>query len=111
VVARHGHKLITKSTIASVIYQGAEVAAVVLTGGAASVGAYYALQYGFYGLGLVMNLELLGVSRELELQADQLGIQYGRASEGIRIRASNCLFRCCNRTATMPLGVISILYV
>jgi predicted Zn-dependent protease len=34
------------------------------------------MQYGFYGLGLVLNLNLLGVSREYELQADQLGIQY-----------------------------------
>jgi hypothetical protein len=75
-VARHGHKLMTKANIASIFYQAAEVAAVVLTGGAASIGAYYALQYGFYGIGLVLNLELLGVSREYELQADQLGIQY-----------------------------------
>src|SRR5207253_9498263 len=37
---------------------------------------YYALQYGFYGLSLVLDLKLLGVSREFELEADQLGIQY-----------------------------------
>ena len=37
---------------------------------------YYAIQYGFYGLGLVLNLELLGVSRDYELEADQLGVQY-----------------------------------
>ena len=75
-IARHGHKLMTKATIASIFYQAAQVAALILTGGAASIGAYYALQYGFYGLGLVLNLDLLGVSREFELQADQLGIQY-----------------------------------
>ena len=76
VVGRHGHKLMTKATIASIIYQAAQVAAVVLTGGAASIGAYYALQYGFYGIGLTLNLTLLGVSRDFEQQADQLGIQY-----------------------------------
>jgi Zn-dependent protease with chaperone function len=76
VVARHGHKLMTKATIASIIYQAAQVAAVILTGGAAGIGTYYALQYGFYGLGLTLNLNLLGVSRDFELQADQLGIQY-----------------------------------
>ena len=76
VVARHGHKLMEKSTIAQIVYQAAEVAGVVLTGGAASIGAYYALQYGFYGLGLVLNLSLLGVSRDYELQADKLGIQF-----------------------------------
>ncbi len=76
VVARHGHKLMQKAEIASIFYQAAEIAAMVLTGGVAGVGTYYALQYGFYGLGLVLNLELLGISREYELQADQLGIQY-----------------------------------
>ena len=45
-------------------------------GGAVGIGTYYALQYGFYGLGLVLDLKLLGVSREYELEADQLGIQY-----------------------------------
>lgn len=75
-VARHANKLMKRATIASIFYQGAEVAAVLLTGGIASIGLYYALQYGFYGLGLVLDLRLLGVSREYELQADQLGIQY-----------------------------------
>ena len=76
VVGRHGHKLMTKATIASIIYQAAQVAAVIFTGGAAGIGTYYALQYGFYGLGLTLNLTLLGVSRDFEQQADQLGIQY-----------------------------------
>jgi len=76
VVARHGHKLMTKATIASIIYQAAQIAAVVLTGGVAGIGTYYAIQYGFYGLGLTLNLTLLGVSRDFEQQADQLGIQY-----------------------------------
>lgn len=75
-VARHGRKLMTKATIASLIYQAAQVAAVILTGGAAGIGTYYAIQYGFYGLGLTLSLTLLGVSREFEQQADQLGIQY-----------------------------------
>lgn len=75
-VARHGHKLMTKASIASIIYQAAQVAAVILTGGAASIGTYYALQYGFYGIGFTLNLALLGVSRDFEQQADQLGIQY-----------------------------------
>jgi Zn-dependent protease with chaperone function len=76
VIARHGHKLMMKATIANIFFQAAQVAAVLLTGGAAGIGTYYALQYGFYGLGLILDLNLLGVSREFELQADQLGIQY-----------------------------------
>jgi Skp family chaperone for outer membrane proteins len=74
--ARHGHRLMRKATIASIIYQAAQIAAVVLTGGVAGIGTYYALQYGFYGLGLILSLDLLGVSREFELEADQLGVQY-----------------------------------
>jgi Zn-dependent protease with chaperone function len=76
VCARHGHKLMVRSTIASIFFQAAEMAAVIFTGGAAGIGAYYALQYGFYGLGMLLDLRLLGVSREFELQADQLGIDY-----------------------------------
>lgn len=74
--ARHGHKLMQKATISQIIYQAAQVAAMVLTGGTAGLATYYALQYGFYGLGLVLSLNLLGVSRDFELEADQLGIQY-----------------------------------
>jgi Zn-dependent protease with chaperone function len=74
--ARHANKLMKRSTIASIFYQAAQIAAVVLTGGVAGIGMYYALQYGFYGLGLVLNLKLLGVSRDYELEADQLGVQY-----------------------------------
>jgi predicted Zn-dependent protease len=76
VVARHGHKLMMKAEIANIFFQAAQIAAILFTGGAAGIGTYYALQYGFYGLGLVLDLKLLGVSREFELQADQLGIQY-----------------------------------
>lgn len=74
-VARHSNKLMKKAMISSLFYQIAQVAAAVLTGGA-SIGVYYALQYGFYGLGFVLDLNLLGVSRDYELEADQLGVQY-----------------------------------
>ena len=75
-VARHSHQMMMKATMAGIFFDAAQVAAMVLTGGVASLGMYYALQYGFYGLGMVLDLKLLGVSREFELQADQLGIQY-----------------------------------
>lgn len=74
--ARHSAKLMKRATIASLFYQAAQVAAIVLTGGVAGIGLYYALQYGYYGLGLVIDLKLLGISRDYELEADQLGIQY-----------------------------------
>lgn len=74
--ARHGAKLMKRATIAGILYQAAQVAAVVLTGGMAGIGLYYALQYGFYGLGMILDLKLLGISRDFELEADQLGVQY-----------------------------------
>lgn len=76
VTARHGARLMKRATIASIIYQAAQLAAVIFTGGAVGIGTYYALQYGFFGLGMVLNLTLLGVSREYEEEADQLGVQY-----------------------------------
>ena len=89
VVARHGHKLMVKAQIAD-MFQVAQFASVLFTGGA-GVGTYYALQYGFYGLGFVLDLKLLGVSRDFELQADQLGVQYTRAT--LRARAGCMIIR------------------
>lgn len=76
VVLRHGHKLMRRATIAAIIYQAAQVAAMIATGGMVGIGTYYALQYGFFGLGLTLNLTLIGVSRDYEKEADTLGIQY-----------------------------------
>lgn len=73
---RHGHRLMRRATIAGILYQAAQIAALIFTGGVAGIGTYYALQYGFYGLGLVLSLDLLGVSRDFEREADQLGVQY-----------------------------------
>lgn len=74
--ARHGHRLMRRATIASIIFQSAQLAALIFSGGLSSLGSIYAMQYGFYGLGMVLNLNLLGVSRDFELEADQLGVQY-----------------------------------
>lgn len=74
--ARHSYKLMKKATISSLLYQVAQIGAMILTGGTAGIALSYILQYGFYGLGLVINLQLLGVSRDFELEADQLGVQY-----------------------------------
>ncbi|MDA2935079.1 M48 family metallopeptidase [Acidobacteria bacterium AH-259-D05] len=76
VTARHGARLMSKANIANILFQAAQVAALVFTGGVVGVGAYYALQYGFFGLGMVLDLSLLGVSRDYEEEADQLGAQY-----------------------------------
>jgi hypothetical protein len=74
--ARHGARLMKRATIANIVFQAAQVAAIIFTGGAVGIGTYYALQYGFYGLGMILDLTLLGVSRDYEAEADQLGAQY-----------------------------------
>jgi hypothetical protein len=74
--ARHSARLMKKATIRGILLQAAQIAAYVFTGGAVGLLGYYLLQYGFAGLGLLINLELLGVSREFEMEADQLGAQY-----------------------------------
>jgi Zn-dependent protease with chaperone function len=76
VAAHHGSRMMKRATIANIIYQVANVAAIIFTGGVAGIGTYYALQYGFFGLGMALNLALLGVNREYEAEADQLGAQY-----------------------------------
>ncbi|HLV01816.1 MAG TPA: M48 family metalloprotease [Acidobacteriota bacterium] len=76
IAARHGNRLMGKANIANIIFQVAQLAALILTGGVASLATYYLLQYGFFGLGLVLNLSLLGVSRDYEIEADILGTQY-----------------------------------
>ncbi len=76
VTARHGAQLMRRATVAGLMLQLAQVAAALFSGGISNIGTYYALQYGFYGLGMVLSLELLGVSRKFEMEADQLGTQY-----------------------------------
>ena len=76
VAARHGARLMKRATIAQIFFQAAQISALILTGGAVGIGTYYALQYGFYGLGMILDLTLLGVSRDYEAEADQLGAQY-----------------------------------
>lgn len=73
--ARHGPKLMRRATIANILFQAAQVAALILSGGSSAL-VLGGLQYGFYGLGMVLDLTLLGVSRDFESEADQLGVQY-----------------------------------
>jgi Zn-dependent protease with chaperone function len=73
--ARHGHRLMKKANVANVFLQAARIAGAIAGGP-----WYYGLGYGSMGLGLAMNLNLLGKSREFELEADQLGIQYSWAA-------------------------------
>ena len=63
--ARHGARLMKRAQIANIFFQSAQVAAIIFTGGVASIGSYYALQYGFYGLGMVLKAHLVGSESRL----------------------------------------------
>jgi Zn-dependent protease with chaperone function len=76
VSARHGAQMLKRAKLANLFLQSAQIAAVIATGGVAGIGMYYALQGGFFGLGMVLSLTLLGVNRKFEAEADQLGAQY-----------------------------------
>lgn len=64
-----------RAAIESAVFQAIQIATVLATG-PIGLGGDCALQYGFYGLGLMISLGLLWVNREFELEADQLGVQY-----------------------------------
>ncbi len=68
--------MLKRARLANLFLQSAQIAAVIATGGIAGIGTYYALQGGFFGLGMVLDLSLLGVNRKCEAEADQLGAQY-----------------------------------
>jgi hypothetical protein len=106
--ARHGERLTEGLSIRNVVSQGAEMAANVLTGGAAGAARKYVTQYGILGIGTGINLRLLGVDPAFEAEADQLGTQYLWRS-GYDPRGFLSFF---DRIASQPeaLSAISFLY-
>lgn len=74
--ARHAHRLNKKATVAGILFQAAELAAILATGGIASYGMYYLFQGVESLANFLIELKFLGVTRGYELEADTLGIQY-----------------------------------
>jgi Zn-dependent protease with chaperone function len=81
--ARHAHRMSSRATKFSVIQLAATIGLQVFAPGLFSAASYVAyqlkgllLQAIFSGLGLVFTMDALGVSRDFELEADQLGMQY-----------------------------------
>ena len=68
-----------RANIANLMYQMAQIAVIIGTGGIGSIGTYYLMQAGFLGLGLVLNLNLLGVNRFLTSNGLNLGALLGFA--------------------------------
>ncbi|MDO8494949.1 MAG: M48 family metalloprotease [bacterium] len=73
VAARHTNRLMKKDRLISYFMQAAQLAIMFIPIGYLG---YYLIQYGFSGLGMLISLNFLGVSRAFELEADTLGMQY-----------------------------------
>lgn len=81
--ARHAHRLANKGRTFGIVQLAAQIGLQIFAPGlfyAASYLSYYLkgllLQAIFQGMGLVFTMDALGVSRDFELEADQLGMQY-----------------------------------
>jgi len=85
--ARHAHRMQGKARTFGIIQLATTIGLSILAPGlfqAASYLGYYLkgllLQGIFQGMGLIFTMNVLGVSREFELEADQLGMQYASKS-------------------------------
>jgi Zn-dependent protease with chaperone function len=81
--ARHSRRLSNKANLLSILGTAGIIALSVFAPGLFSAASYLGyqlkgllLQAIFNAMGLVFTLDILGVSREFELEADQLGMQY-----------------------------------
>jgi predicted Zn-dependent protease len=54
----------------------AEITTGLLTGGVSNAGVYYGMNYGFQGLGVLVDRTLIASNNRGQKEADQLGIQY-----------------------------------
>jgi Zn-dependent protease with chaperone function len=85
--ARHAHRMQSKGKTFGIIQLATSIGLSIFAPGlfqAASYLGYYLkgllLQGIFQGMGLIFTVNVLGVSREFELEADQLGMQYASRS-------------------------------
>jgi hypothetical protein len=76
IAARHGARASRRSGISSMFVQAAQVATGVVTGGVTGAGAVYGINYGFQGLGMLVDKTLVGAKEKYQKEADQLAIQY-----------------------------------
>ena len=81
--ARHSRRLSNKETLYNILGTASFIALSVFAPGLFSAASYLGyqlkgllLQAIFNAMGLVFTLNILGVSRDFELEADQLGMQY-----------------------------------
>jgi hypothetical protein len=76
IAARHATRTSKRSLISKMFVPATQVATGLLTGGVSNAGAYYGMDYGFQGLGLLADRTLSESDAKAQKEADQLGIQY-----------------------------------
>jgi hypothetical protein len=76
IAARHATRTSKRSIISKMFVPGAQVATGLLTGGVSNAGVYYGMNYGFQGMGLLVDRALVSFNASAQKEADQLGIQY-----------------------------------
>jgi hypothetical protein len=76
IAARHATRTSKRSIIARMFVPAAQVATGLFTGGVSNAGVYYGMNYGFQGMGVLVDRGLVSSNADAQLEADQLGIQY-----------------------------------
>jgi len=76
IAARHATRASKRSVMSKIFVPVAQVATGLFTGGISNAGAYYGVNYGFQGLGMLVDRALVSSNANAQREADQLGIQY-----------------------------------
>jgi len=76
IAARHATRTSKRSILSKMFVPAAQVATGLLTGGISNAGVYYGMNYGFQGMGLLVDRALVSFNAGAIKEADQLGIQY-----------------------------------
>src|SRR5215475_11269768 len=76
IAARHATRTSKRSIIAKMFVPAAQVATGLFTGGVSNAGVYYGMNYGFQGMGILVDRGLVSSNAAAQREADQLGIQY-----------------------------------
>jgi len=76
IAARHATRASKRWMFSKLLVPVTQVATGLLTGGVTNAGAYYGMNYGFQGLGMLVDRTVAGSNEKAQREADQLGIQY-----------------------------------
>jgi hypothetical protein len=76
IAARHATRASKRWMFSKILVPVTQVATGLLTGGVSNAGAYYGMNYGFQGLGMLVDRTVASSNGKAQIEADQLGIQY-----------------------------------